>query len=288
MSAVGSRSSVSVPPSRFAGMWAAALAVTSLASAPSQAQAQALDFDVYRSQVEPIFYAPRGGYGPSVSPCVTCHVHSGTPLRLQPLQEAGGGSVYWTEAQSRQNFEVVSRLVVPGNPERSRLLLKALAMGSGGARFHVGGKFFENQSDPQWQTMATWVGAAAPVAEEPPQTLDFEFFRTCVQQIFQSKREGRMECVHCHSRGGRGFAQALPEGRDYWNLEESQENFEIIRRYVEPGWPMSSRFLTHPLAPEAGGDGYHGGGRRWTSQDDPEWQMLAAWVRGESPSCQVG
>ena len=32
---------------------------------------------------------------------------------------------------------------------------------------------------------------------------------------------------------------------------------------------------------EAGGDYAHNGGRRWTSQDDPEWQMLAAWVRGE-------
>ena len=39
------------------------------------------------------------------------------------------------------------------------------------------------------------------------------------------------------------------------------------------------------MAPEAGGDNYHSGGRRWFSQDDPEWQMLAAWVRGEEPQC---
>lgn len=288
MSATIQGHAVSRAPRRPTARWAGLLAVTTLAAAPLATSAQELDFDVYRSQVEPIFYAPRGGHGPSVSPCVTCHVHSGTPLRLQPLQEASDGSVYWTEAQSRQNFEVVSRLVVPGDPERSRLLLKALAMGSGGARFHIGGKFFENQSDPQWQTMSSWVSAAAPVAVEPPKTVDFEFFRTCVQQIFQSKREGRMECVHCHGGGGRGFAQTLPDGQDYWNLEESQENFAILQRYIEPGWPLSSRFLTHPLAPQAGGDGYHGGGRRWTSQEDPEWQMLAAWVRGESPSCTVG
>ena len=24
---------------------------------------------------------------------------------------------------------------------------------------------------------------------------------------------------------------------------------------------------------------------RWLSQDEPEWQMLAAWVRGEEPRC---
>ena len=94
-----------------------------------------------------------------------------------------------------------------------------------------------------------------------------------------------MECKHCHSSGSRGFARTIADGRSYWNLEESRENFELIQRYVEPGYPLYSRFLTHPLAPEAGGDHYHGGGRRWFSQDDPEWQMLAAWVRGEEPRC---
>jgi hypothetical protein len=271
---------------------AALLVVVALAVTPAQAHSQTLDFDVYRSRGEPIFYAPRGGgHGPSASPCVTCHVHSGTPLKLQPLQEASDGSVYWTEAQSRQNFEMVSRLVVPGSPDRSRLLLKPLVASAGGARFHVGGKFYPSRDDPQWQMIAAWVSAAdasAVPAPETPPTLDFEFFRTCVQQIFKSKREGRMECVRCHGSGSRGFAQALPEARDYWNLEESRENFEILRRYVEPGRPLASRFLTHPLVPAAGGDGYHGGGRRWPSQNDREWQMLAAWVRGEAPICQVG
>ncbi|MFQ5473299.1 MAG: hypothetical protein ACE5FA_10505, partial [Dehalococcoidia bacterium] len=42
----------------------------------------------------------------------------------------------WTEAQSRLNFEAVSRLVVPGQPERSRLLRKALVPRAGGAPFH--------------------------------------------------------------------------------------------------------------------------------------------------------
>jgi len=106
-----------------------------------------------------------------------------------------------------------------------------------------------------------------------------------VQRIFIDKREDRMECVHCHGGGARGFARAIPEGRDYWNLEESERNFEILRRYIEPGFPLMSRFLTHPLAPAAGGDHYHSGGRRWPAQSDPEWQMLAAWVRGEGPQC---
>ena len=36
-----------------------------------------------------------------------------------------------------------------------------------------------------------------------------------------------------------------------------------------------------PLAIDAGGDPFHPGGKRWASKDDPEWQMLAAWVRGQ-------
>ena len=269
-----------------------AFAASTLSFAPvSSSGQQALSFEQYRARVEPIFIAPRGGHGPGMSPCATCHVHSGTPLKLQPLQESegGGGRVFWSEAQSRMNFEVVSRLVVPGQPERSRLLLKALAVRAGGAPFHVGGKFFESQADPEWRIMADWVRAAdispdLTAAETTPPPLDFEFFQTCVQQIFLNKREGRMECVHCHGGGIRGFARTLPEGA-FWGLEESRRNFEVLRRYVEPGYPLRSRFLTHPLAPEAGGDDFHSGGRRWFSQDDPEWQMLAAWVRGEDTTC---
>ncbi len=266
-----------------------ATSILCVVSVASSAQ-ERLSFERYRAQVEPIFIAPRGGHGPGMSPCATCHVNSGTPLRLQRLQERDDGSVFWSEAQSRMNFEVVSRLVVPGQPERSRLLRKALAVQAGGAPFHIGGKFFDSQADPEWQVMAEWVRAAdiAPdlaAAETTPPPLDFEFFRGCVQQIFLNKREGRMECVHCHGGGSRGFARALPEGRGFWNLEESRQNFEILRRYVEPGYPLRSRFLTHPLAPEAGGDHFHSGGRRWFSQEDPEWQMLAAWVRGEDTAC---
>jgi hypothetical protein len=248
---------------------------------------QGLDFQVYMTKVEPIFLKPRGGYGPGLSPCVTCHVHNSTPLKLQPLRELDG-LVFWSIDHSRQNFLIVSRLVVPGQPEQSRLLRKPLAVAAGGAPFHVGGKFWETQDDPDWRIMADWVrAAAAPAgpARREAAPLDFEFFRTCVQRIFLSKREGLAQCVHCHNAEPRNFARAMPAERGFWNLEESRQNFEVLRRYVEPGFPMMSRFLTHPLAPEAGGDHFHAGGRRWPSRDDPEWQMLAAWVRGEEPAC---
>jgi YVTN family beta-propeller protein len=37
--------------------------------------------------------------------------------------------------------------------------------------------------------------------------------------------------------------------------------------------------LIHPLAPEAGGDGFHSGGRQFETQNDPDWLALAEWVR---------
>src|SRR5678815_4562021 len=66
-----------------------------------------------------------------------------------------------------------------------------------------------------------------------------------------------------------------------WTEEQSRKNFEAVRLKVIPGNPNSSRLLLHPLAPEAGGDPSHDGGRHWTSKNDPEWQTLAAWVRGD-------
>ena len=268
-----------------------ALAIALMALVPGAGRVAGqvpLSFERYRETVEPIFLADRGGWGPGRAPCVTCHAEQGTPLRLQRLRETAEGEVFWSEEDSRRNFDVVSRLVTPGDPDRSRLLRKALAVSAGGAAFHVGGKFFEAKADPEWRAMADWVVAADPV--EPPSrpSLDLDFFSDCVQRVFLDKRPGDVECVHCHESGTRGFARRIPEGRDFWNEEESERNFAITRRYVEPGEPMMSRLLTHPLAPAAGGDYFHGGPRRWASTEDSEWQMLAAWVRGETPECVVG
>ena len=129
------------------------------------------------------------------------------------------------------------------------------------------------------------IAALAALALAPslsPQTpLDFEFFKARVQPVFLLKRPGHARCYVCHSTGTTFRLERLSPGAAAWNDEQSHRNFDSVRRLVVPGDPQASRLLTHPLAPEGGGDPFHSGGKHWQSQNDPEWQTLAAWVRGQ-------
>jgi YVTN family beta-propeller protein len=119
------------------------------------------------------------------------------------------------------------------------------------------------------------------LAQQPaPPTLDFDYFRARVQPIFTTKRDGNARCVSCHSIRDVMHIQPLAEGSATWSEDDARSNFNIARAYVVPGNPDASRLLLHPLAETAGGDHHHDGGEHWTSKDDPEWQTLAAWVRG--------
>lgn len=130
--------------------------------------------------------------------------------------------------------------------------------------------------------------SGALIAQQPASvskaTLDFEFFRTRVQPVFLTKRPGYTRCVLCHGGGGggAGFLQPLSPGATTWDEAQSRQNFAAVSRLVMPGQPMKSRLLTHPLEPKAGGDEFHNGGRQFTSQDDPQFQTIAAWVGGKT------
>jgi YVTN family beta-propeller protein len=116
-----------------------------------------------------------------------------------------------------------------------------------------------------------------------PPALDFEFFKARVQPIFLDKRPGHARCYSCHrGTSATSYLQSLSPGAATWNDEQSRKNFEAIRRYIIPGHPEQSRLLLHPLAEEAGGDDFHGGGRQFASRQAPEWQTIAAWIRGET------
>lgn len=115
--------------------------------------------------------------------------------------------------------------------------------------------------------------------------LNYEFFKTKVQPVFLAKRLGRARCVSCHASPHIALFHLRPlsPGSTTWNEEESRKNFEETRLMVLAG-NLKSPLLTHPLAEEAGGDFFHSGGKQFSSQNDPEWQILKAWVLGETAS----
>jgi YVTN family beta-propeller protein len=110
--------------------------------------------------------------------------------------------------------------------------------------------------------------------------LDFQVFKTKVQPIFLKVRAGHAPCYDCHSEANRMFhLEKLSTGAAEWTDEQSLRNFQNALQQVVPGNPGSSRLLLHPLAPEAGGDSFHSGGRQFPSQNDPDWLTIADWVR---------
>ena len=111
--------------------------------------ASALDFEFFRTRVQPIFLAKREGH----TRCVSCH-SKGTPMRLQALSP---GATTWSEAQSRLNFQVISARVTPRNLIQSRLLVHPLVAEGGGSFYHSGGKHWRSFLDAEWQTLANWV-----------------------------------------------------------------------------------------------------------------------------------
>lgn len=125
--------------------------VTAAAAAALQAQtpASSLDYDTFKTRIQPIFLAKIDGF----ARCYVCHSQA-TAFRLQRL---GDGATAWNEEQSRQNFQAVQRLVTPGNPLTSRLLLMPLAHEEGGTEFHPGGKRWQSSANPEFKAVADWI-----------------------------------------------------------------------------------------------------------------------------------
>ena len=121
----------------------------------ADAQTKQLDYEFFKMRVEPIFLKNRSA---DHARCYTCHQvghHGGGPLSLETLS---AGMSFWTEEQSRLNFEAVSKLVVPGNPSLSLFLRMPMAPEAGGlADTHQGGRQFASEDDPDWMTMKAWV-----------------------------------------------------------------------------------------------------------------------------------
>ena len=113
-------------------------------------------------------------------------------------------------------------------------------------------------------------------------SLDYDFYKAKVQPIFLAKRPGHAPCVMCHAEANNMLRlQKLPPGQATWTEEQTRKNFDTVSKIVQAADdPLTAKLLTHPLAPEAGGDAFHSGGRQFASKNDPDWKIIAAWAKG--------
>ena len=113
-------------------------------------------------------------------------------------------------------------------------------------------------------------------------TLDYDFYKAKVQPIFLAKRPGHAPCVMCHAEANNMLhLEKLPDGQSTWTEEQTRKNFDTVAKIVQAvDDPLTAKILLHPLAPEAGGDAFHSGGRQFASKNDPDWKIIAAWVQG--------
>ena len=135
-------------------LFLAAAGTLSQAKGQQAASSAALDYEFFKTKVQPVFLNKREGH----TRCVVCHTINNAPFHLVRLSP---GSTTWNEEQSRQNFQLVQKVAVPGY-EDSKLVIHPLAEHAGGDPHHGGGQQFESKNDPDWQTLKAFVlGAKA-------------------------------------------------------------------------------------------------------------------------------
>ena len=185
------------------------------------AASPALDYEFYKARVQPLFLEKREGH----ARCVQCHAGSAT-LRLQRLPE---GAFTWTEQQTRQNFEAVKAMVVPGSPGASRLLRHPLSREAGGDIFHGGGQHWTSKSDPDWKVLEAWVNGA---------TLESSHAGATVTRIIQTNAAG--DNVHLIDPATNKVVAiindievphgvtAAPDGTRFYFTNESRETVDVV------------------------------------------------------------
>ena len=124
-------------------------------------------------------------------------------------------------------------------------------------------------------------GAGEAGQQPAPAALDYEYFKKNVQPVFLKKRPGHARCVACHIGATPMNLTAMAKGSATWTEEETKKNFAAVQKVAFAG-NAKSMLLLHPLDEKAGGDFYHSGGKHWTSQSDPEWQLLRNFVMGQT------
>src|SRR5262245_36790108 len=111
---------------------------------------------------------------------------------------------------------------------------------------------------------------------------NFDYFKAKVQPIFLAKRPGHARCVMCHAEANNALRlEKLPAGQESWTEEQTRKNYDTVLKIVQAADdPLKSKILIHPLAPEAGGDAFHSGGRQFATQNHPNCKTIPAGAKG--------
>jgi hypothetical protein len=117
--------------------------------APAAAPGVTLDYEFFKTRVQPVFLLKREGH----TRCAVCHTVNNARFHLVRLSP---GATTWTEEQSRQNFQLIQRVAIPGSLD-SPIVKHPLAETAGGDPHHGGAQQFESQGDPSWQTLRAFV-----------------------------------------------------------------------------------------------------------------------------------
>jgi hypothetical protein len=238
------------------------------------------DIGYFRDNVEPVVRAV----------CAECHAGKGHGLYAGIITHPPGAP--HPESDTRINYAIVMKLLVPGKPEQSKFLLKPLNVKGGGVKHEGGERIIKGTAAYKaWvdfingvkgKPLATPMPAAAPAAAmpapAPAATMatgapDLGYFIARIEPVLLGV------CAQCHAGAGKGqFALVThPPGSPY-PLADHRTNFETVSRLLTPGKPELSRFLLKPLAERDGGV-KHGGGDR-ISKGDANYKSWTEFING--------
>lgn len=136
---------------------------------------------------------------------------------------------------------------------------------------------------PPAARLVSLTGAQVSMASNP---FDFDYFTAFVQPLFV-KKYGGVTCVQCHASASGAYNKfrllpPSPDGR--YTLEQSRINFVSVMTVIDRKEPMKSELLLKPLNPEAREGTIrgmnHDGGAFWQNQNDPDFEIIAGWLKG--------
>lgn len=118
-----------------------------------------LDYEYFVTKVQPLLAKP----GEDGKACVQCHAsHGKFPLRL-PSHKTG-----FSEAQSRQNYDFIQRVINRDEPRKSLILIKPTRPNDSAGdpnlflATHAGGQRWQgNDTSEQYETILNWIRGAA-------------------------------------------------------------------------------------------------------------------------------